>query len=132
MLDKIKKIIIRKLGGIATTEEYISSVEDKHAVLTEAVLHLFNTIGKDDILRQIEGIWHFEGKPLTKEQVNILKNQAETHEGSMLHKVLIAEQQYQANRRMFIDSKTQDDMIAGKLILFHTDIVKTTLKRIAQ
>ena len=133
-LDKKLEGYVRKEP--ITTEsalKHIQNIEDmqeKHRVLTQAVKRLFNAIDSDDILRVREdGQWMFEGRPLLREEVEAIKKSAQNFTESRMWKILESELKYQANLRMFSDSKTVEDMIAGKVLLYFIDIVKTRLKR---
>lgn len=127
--------IIAKLGGFTTVDDFINKVNllsnsDKHKILTETVKDLYNTINSDDILKEENDKWLYEGRELTAPEVKNLKEYAENFVNSQLFKVLDKDLRYQANRRMFIDSQSNDDLIAGKLLLYLWDVVKTRLKRI--
>ena len=131
----MKNWIIAKLGGFTTVDDFINKVNllsnsDKHKILTETVKDLYNTINSDDILKEKNDKWLYEGRELTAPEVKNLKEYAENFVNSQLFKVLDKDLRYQANRRMFIDSQSNDDLIAGKLLLYLWDVVKTRLKRI--
>lgn len=132
--------LIKFLGGYTeqgflTTDEFIEHlttlpVEEKHKVLTLAVKRLFNSVGQDDILRTNErGIWMIEGREMTQEEMEAVKKSAENFMNGKLWSILEKDIRYQANRRMFTDSKNEFDLIAGKLLLYSLDIIKTRLKR---
>jgi len=138
----MKEWLIKKLGGYTeqgflTTDDFIEHVRslglrEKNVILTLAVRRLFNTISEDDILKQnSDNTWMFEGKPLTKGEINSLKMQAKDYVGSRLYKVISKDITYQANRKMFIDSQGEIDLTAGKLLLFYNDIVNTRLKNMS-
>lgn len=104
--------------------------KEKHQLLTEAVGHLFNTIGANDILTIKEKKWFFQDRELDENQVHQLVEEMTFFKKSKLWQVLKADLRYQANKRMFIDSRTIDDLVAGKLILFYIDIIETRLNKI--
>ena len=113
MLNKI----IRLLGGIPKDE-----------VLTEAVKHLYNTIGADDILKENNGVWTFKGKTLSDAMKKLLIAEAQGFFKSKLWEVLQNDIKYKSNQLMFEKSKTEQDLIAGKLWLFTLDSFNTRLK----
>lgn len=117
----MKNWIIRKLGGYPKDE-----------VLTQAVKHLYNTIGAEDILRVDGDDWIFEGKALNSGQKKLLASQARTLINTQLWKVLQADIKYMANKRMFVESKTEQDLIAGKIWLFTLDALKTRLNSMSR
>lgn len=121
--------LIKKLGGFTdgfrTVDEAIEHIQNtddiasKHKILTLAVKKLFNTISADDILKQTpDGSWTFEGKPLARVEVNALQAEAKHMAQSRMWKVLEKDMQYLANKTIFMNSKTETDIIAGKLVLF--------------
>ena len=138
----MREWLIKFLGGYTeqgflTTDDFIEHIRllglrEKNVILTLAVRRLFNTISEDDILKQnSDSTWMFEGKPLTKGEINSLKMQAKDYIDSRLYKVISKDITYQANRKMFIDSQGEIDLTAGKLLLFYNDIVNTRLKNMS-
>lgn len=129
------KWLSKKLVRFISVDDFIEhvrnrgSLKEKHQILTQAVKRLFNTVSADDILKETEQGMMFEGKVLVKAEADAIREHAVVFRDSKLYKILIKDIKYQANRRMFIDSKTEMDMIAGKLILFNEDIIKTRLKK---
>lgn len=128
-----------RVGGYATIEEAIEAVrqmkggEEKRALLTMAVRRLFNSIGPEDILKTdtASAQWTYMGKPISKEETQVLVEQAHALYQSKLWDVLQKDLKYQANKRMFTDSQNLEDMVAGKLLLFYVDIIHTRIKRLA-
>lgn len=101
-----------------------------HEILTKAVSHLFNTVGKEDILKVQDKKMYFQGRELDENGVHQLVEEAKFFKTSKLYKVLQAELRYQANKRMFLDSSTIEDLIAGKILLLYIDIIETRLKEL--
>lgn len=147
----MKRWLIERLGGYADLETALRAVDkqdviayaielvrdmslpDKSKWLTLAVKRHFNTIGSEDILRVVDsGAWLWEGKPLRQEQVQLLKAEAAQYEQTFLWKVIQSELKYQANKRMFITSEGDMDLVAGKLLVYYIDIVKTKIADIAK
>ena len=132
----MKNWIIKKLGGFTSTDDFIERVNeldysDKHKILTRAVKKSFTAIDEDDILTSVtDQKWIYAGRELTQLEINSLKEFAESFKNSLLFQVLDKDLKYQANRKMFIESKNTEDLIAGKLLLYLWDVVKTRLKRI--
>ena len=104
----------------------------KKELLQLAVQDLFNTIGKDDILQEKSGEWYLAGKPLIKGRKEIIIAEAHTWINSKLWEVLRRDIQYQANKLMFEKSKTELDLISGKLWLYTLDVIKTRIESLAQ
>lgn len=136
MLERLRRSLIEKLGGFTDIEEAIESLSDtkiKHRLLTRAVKRHFNTLGPDDILKEAEGgQWMFERRPLSKQEVNLLKAETAQLLEMRLWKVLQADIKYQANRKMFLLSETDADLVAGKLWVYTLDAFHTRLKSITK
>ncbi len=132
----MKKWVISKLGGFSTTEDFITKVNDlnysdKHKILTRAVKKSFTTVSEDDILKVITDTkWLYGGRELSETEVASLKEQADSFRNSHLFQILEKDLRYQANRKMFIESRNTEDLVAGKLLLYLWDVVKTRLKKI--
>lgn len=137
MFGSLKTWLIIRLGGYTDVDDcidYIKSIDDqkeRHKVLTAAVKRLYNTVGKDDILKVVRnGIaeqWWFEGKLLTAEEVRLLKHEAEAFKASRLYRVLDMECRYQANKRMH-EAATLPQLESAKLFFWVWDLIKTRLK----
>ena len=126
----MKNWLIKKLGGFVDIDDAINSIEekeDKHKVLALAVKDLYNTISKDDILTEVNGEWYSKGKPINSQVQKILVAEAENFKNSRLWAILREDIKYQSNRKMYIDSVSIDDLIAGKLWLLTLDTLKTRL-----
>lgn len=130
----MKAWLIRKLGGYATISEAIDEIEEsedlifKHKILTLAVQRIFKAIIDEDVLTEKNNIWFFKGRALDASQKNALISQAADFQDSILWKILFQDMAHQSKKRMFLESKTEIDLIAGKLALFNLDVMKTRLK----
>lgn len=101
-----------------------------HAALTKCVAELFNTVTADDILRQnTDGSWQFDGRTLTPPEVKALQGEAQSILQTRMWKVLERDMQYLANKTMYFNSKTEYDLIAGKLLLQMNKEKNERLKR---
>jgi hypothetical protein len=133
MISSLKNWIVRKLGGFNNIDEFIDGkgVEDKKYVLTLAVKRLFNTIGSEDILKLSDsGQWLFEGKVLNDTDKAILITEATQFLETKLWKIIQKDINWQANRKMFLIGKSEDDLVAGKLWLLTLDAIRTRLQSI--
>ncbi len=133
MRQFIKKTI-RLLGGFATVDEAIDSIqseEEKHKILTRAVAKLYNTIDEDDVLKKdSKGQYTFKDKPLMPEQMESLRIQAKSLLSSFLFKVLDGELHYRASHKMFYEAKSVRDIIDAKQIEYVWDIIKNRLNKL--
>lgn len=124
--------IIAKLGGYPTIEHALEAFKspERNQTLSIAIEKLYNTISSDDILRQ-DGIkLFFRNKELTQPEIEQIKLEAEAFKRSILYKVLDADCRYQANKKMFIEAHTLEQLEAGKLMLYVWDIIKTRVNKL--
>lgn len=98
-------------------------------ILTELVRDLFNTIDEHDILREeIDGKWYVGDKQLQDAEKKIVISEAQMFLKGKVWNVLQRDVKYLANKRMYINSRTEMDLVAGKLLLYLLDIMKTRLQ----
>lgn len=125
MLTKLKLIVIRMAIG------WLKEINDpdlKRAVLTEAVKHLYNAVGPDDILKQnSDGSWTFEGRPLLSTEVAKLMEEARQLRGMKLWRAIKLDVRYQLGKKMFEEAKVKDDILWGQLLTYLDDIIRTRI-----
>jgi hypothetical protein len=121
MFTQVNKFLIKLLGGY-----------HKDEVLQEIVKDLYTTIGADDILKEIQGVWFVGDKPLQEEEKKLIIAEAQIFINTKLWKILQLDVKYRANLKMFEQSKTETDLIAGKLWLFTLDCFKTRIKSLSK
>src|SRR3990167_5161243 len=93
--------------------------EEKHTLLTKVVADLFCTVGPDDVLfREKDGKWILGTRPLTEAQLKQYAEEASIIKNMFLWKEIDKCIKYLNNRAMFLRGKTEDDYIAGKMVLF--------------
>lgn len=131
-MQSFKIRLIKWLGGFPTVQDAVDALQEKDLeerklILTLAVRRLFNTIGPDDILKEKDGQWVFEGKVMQDGMRKLIIAEAVQLQGMTLWKVIQKDVAYQANRKMFLIGKSETDMIAGKLWLYSFDAIKTRL-----
>lgn len=98
-------------------------------ILTELVRDLFNSIDEDDILREeIDGKWYVGDKELQDAEKKLVISEAQIFLKGKVWNVLQRDIKYLANKRMYINSRTEMDLVAGKLLLYLLDIIKTRLQ----
>lgn len=98
-------------------------------ILTELVRDLFNTIDEHDILREeIDGTWYVGDKQLQDAEKKLVISEAQMFLKGKVWNVLQRDVKYLANKRMYINSRTEMDLVAGKLLLYLLDIMKTRLQ----
>lgn len=128
---------IRLLGGFPNLGEAIDYIkekepDEKHRILTLAVKKLFNTISADDILRRnADGSWQLQGKPITPQEVDAMRSEADAIINTRMWKILQLDLKYHANKAMFVESSNNADLTAGKVLLLLTHHVRTRLTEIS-
>jgi hypothetical protein len=129
----MKRWFLKKLN--IEIEDLITDIDrkEKIKILTYAVKRLFNTISSEDILKENEfGQWLYMGKPLTDSDKNLLMSEAVQLQHMKLWKILKDDIRYQANRKMFLLSKDEDSLTAGKLWAYTLDSIDTRLKNMTK
>lgn len=146
----MKNWLIKKLGGF-TAKEHISLTNlfteikeennklryrlkdlNERDVLTEAVKELFNTIGPDDILREVNGQWMVGDKVIEEGSKRQLINEAQVISQMKLWDYLQKDIQYGANRTMYLKARTNDHLVAGKLWLWMLDSLRSRIKSVSE
>lgn len=132
MLNTLRVWTIDHLGGFSTVEKAIDSLkgdtEGKTMILTRAVRRLFNDIGAEDILKEnSKGEWLYKGKVLSDAKKKVLVAEALHFTQTTLWEIFQDDVKYQANKKMFLESKTELDIVSGKLWLYTIDTFKTRL-----
>jgi hypothetical protein len=120
----IKRFIVEALGG------YYPPV-DKHDILDERVASLFHTIRKNELLRQENGVWYSGDRELTEHEIRQIKAEARVLLNSRLWQVLEQDIEYQSYRTIFTKSRTEIDLIGGKMLKVYLDIHKTRLQELS-
>jgi hypothetical protein len=135
MREWLRLKLLEKLGGYPDAESAINGVakgstEARRDLLDLAVKRLYNTVDATDILQTTsEGDWVFMGKVLPKGSRELLMAEAEELMGTKLWEVLNADIRYQANKAMFLKSRTELDIVAGKLWLHTLAQINKRLRR---
>lgn len=136
MWEKLRHLLIEKLGGYIDAEdaiENVESLEERKKLLTMAVRRLFSTVGPDDILKELQdGSWRFMNTTLQEPERNQIINEAKMFSESRLWRVLKADVRWQANRRTFTMAKDELDFVAGKLWQYTFDCIDTRLSNLAR
>lgn len=93
---------------------------------------LFNTIEEKDILR-IEGkdiIYH--DNILTDAEKKSIISQADTIKKLEIWNLLCDEMKYLSNKKMYYDSKTNEDMLFAKAILWTIDVLEKKVTNLSK
>jgi len=130
-MSSLREYLIKKLGGFTSLEDALEST-DEHDVLTLAVQDLFNAVGPEDIFQKENGEYTFEGKILPKVRSDQLMSDAFNFSNGSLWRVLKAELRWQANKMMFYESKSETDLIGGKIMHLLIRTINSKLQLMVQ
>jgi len=120
----IRKRIVEALGGYYPPTK-------PHDVLDARIAELFHTIRKDDLLRCENGVWYSEGRELTDAEIRQIKADARMLVNTRLWEKLQQDVEYHSYKMIFTQSRTEIDLIGGKMLQVYLDILKTRLKELA-
>lgn len=94
--------------------------------------HLFNAINDDDILTITRNGYQIGNRVLDKNQIEGLKNEAQVFKNSDVWDYVNNNLKYLANYRMYHGSKTVDDLVFGKAMLYNLDIINRLFNKISE
>lgn len=103
----------------------------KIAILNLIVKNLFNGITENDILRHDGQILYQGKRALSRAEVREISNEAKIIKEMNSWYLISNELKHLANQIMYEKSKTIDDMIFGKVILFVVDIIDKKLTKLS-
>src|SRR3972149_7488913 len=107
------------------------------AKLTKKKLHglaqgLFNSVSEKDILVFENSKLIHNGNVLTVAEVRIIIEQAKTIQSLDLWRLLVDEMKYIANKKMYFDSKSEEDILAGKMVLWTVDVLEKKISNLSK
>ena len=127
-MESLDAVIREKLEADVDFTASLESLsdEEKGSILSQTVAKLFNTIGKEDTLRKVEGQWFLGDKELRPEQVRLVQSEIEQFRKMSLYHILDLEVRYHANKKM---AEAQDlrQLDAAKMIQYTWDVLKSRL-----
>jgi hypothetical protein len=94
--------------------------------------HLFVTIVEEDLLRKKGGTYCVRGIQLTKEQHDLLVEQAGALKESALWSYLKKDLKHHAIQKALNDSQTMNDVVSAKLLLYLIDVVEERLYNLSR
>ena len=89
---------------------------------------IFDTFSVDDILVE----WTWKGKPLSDENIAMLKEQAKTLQTSFLWKVLKSEVQWFAVKSLLEKGKVAEDIKGAQLLGLFTMVIDAKLNKMGE
>lgn len=82
-------------------------------------------------MRLVDGKFMLRGREVTKEEMKVIKQDADIFKNSLIWNVLRRELQLAANERMFDKSQTIEDIVFGKAMLYNLDLIDKKLKNLS-
>lgn len=105
-------------------------MKKKDKILTETVSSLFNTISAEDVLfRNKDGVWILGERKIDEGQFRQYAEEAEIILKFGVWREAVRCMKYLSNRKMFFESQTTDDLLAGKLLLYFLQELENILKK---
>ncbi len=103
--------------------------EEKHRLLTEEVASLFSTVGPADVLfkNNENGKWYLGDREIAPQQLIQYSQEAEIIQKTGIWKEMEKCLKYLSNRQMFLKAESVDDLLGGKMLLFHLNNVNKIL-----
>ncbi len=93
---------------------------------------LFVVIDERDLFFSDNGVAYFGGKPLSQEDYEHLRRDAERFKKSYLWSVLSRRLKWEATDAIANKSQTEDDIISGKLILYIVKVIENVIRDITK
>ena len=104
----------------------------KNRILNFLLKHLFNAVTEDDVMTVVNGRLYI-GKILqSQENLSAYASQARTMKELLLWEQMIKEMKFAANRSMYENSKTNEDIIFGKAALWIIDVMETKVNKLSK
>lgn len=104
----------------------------KRRIANWCLKYLFNAVTHEDVLRQVNGHTVFRGQVVNQATQKDLVSGAKTLKQLNTFKMLMQEMKYLSNKRMFEHSKTNDDILFGKAMLYAVDILESKVDNISK
>ena len=128
--ERVKEMTIEDFLALKFGE---TKIESQKRFINFLVKDLFNTIDENDILTEKPGgKVIYQGVEMSGEMISQLRHDAQTFGESVLWEVLNKEIKYLANLRMFEIGKTDEDLLAGKCILWTLKVINGKIKELSK
>lgn len=92
---------------------------------------LFNGITEDDVLKLVNGTLIHRGVPLSHEQKNSIINAAASLKSNNAITAIISDLKFTANKKIYHDSESIEDILAGKMALWVIDLLEKKINNLA-
>ena len=91
---------------------------------------MFKAVTQEEILTTAGNgkVLLLDGEQISQEELKNLSNEAKVIESTMVYKIITNTLRLQASRKMFEESKSWEDMIAGKMMLYSIGVIENIIK----
>jgi len=104
----------------------------KHIVINFLTKHLVKAITEDDILIVSGRDFLINRIKLSPEEIQNLKDDAETFKDSLLWRLISNEVKFDAIQRMGDKAVTPDDIIFGKAMLYDINLIRNFIENLSK
>lgn len=105
--------------------------QSRQDILTFVVKEMFNGVTDDDVIRQDGTGLSYKGETLSKAEVSSFRADAQYILKCDLWDELYNSLRLAANKKMFEQAQTMEDMHFGKAMLWNVDVIKKKLEKLA-
>lgn len=106
--------------------------KEREELRNELLKELFNAVTADDVLRYESGKLYVADKVLPEADILDIVSGAKSIRDMFVWQMLIRDMKYQANRMMYENSQSVDDMQFGKAVLYAVDVQENKLKNLSK
>ena len=94
--------------------------------------NFFKLVTEDEFLRYEEKTGRVFNRniPLTQAQIDGIIHEAKSIQENQLFQYMVKEMTFLANKKMFFDSTSENDIVAGKMILWTLDVMTRKIDNI--
>ncbi len=103
----------------------------RHIVTNWLTRKLLKAVTIEEVMTISGKEWFVDRRKLSKEERDMLKQEAKSFRESMLYRLLIKEIQYKATLQRYDEAKTADDMIFGKAMLWNFELIRIFIRNIS-
>lgn len=96
------------------------------------VREIFVAVPPHDILREVHGQWYFNGRAISRQDMERLKFDAERLVKSKLWQILSTEYRFKASQLIAYKSSTIEDTLFGKALLYWIEVTEEHLDLISK
>lgn len=129
---KIKKNELEVIDGELFVNGKKADDKDVRKFKNFIFSHLYNGVTEDEFLTFKGGTYYFYGKKMDKNKMLIIKEQADILKKSELLGMIFKEMNFLSNKKMFDESKTPEDLLAGKMLLYNIEVLSKKILKLSE